>query len=104
MKPEKDKKGYTLPIPTKEEFKTFLQGVLSDYNFFEGQTGTYDQLQGLHLGSSLALILSNIFIGCLERAVIKKLMKSGDVISWTRFADDNLAIIKRGSYEKNLRN
>ena len=27
-------------------------------------------------------------------------MKSGDVISWTRFADDNLAIIKRGSYEK----
>ena len=52
------------------------------------------------MGSSLAPILSNIFIGCLERAVIKKLMKSGDVISWTRFADDNLAIIKRGSYEK----
>ena len=52
------------------------------------------------MGSSLAPILSNIFIGCLERAVIKKLMKSGDVISWTRFADDNLAIIKRGSYDE----
>jgi hypothetical protein len=99
LKPEKDKKGYTLPIPTKEEFKTFLQGVLCDYNFVECQTGTYKQLRGLQMGSSLAPILSNIFIGCLERAVITKIMKSGYFISWTRFADDNLAIIKRGSYE-----
>ena len=51
------------------------------------------------MGSTLAPLLANIFIGCLERAVINKSVKSGDVISWTRFANDNLAIIKKGSYE-----
>ena len=52
------------------------------------------------MGSTLAPLLANIFIGCLERALINKLVKSGDVISWTRFADDNLAIIKKGSFDK----
>ena len=54
------------------------------------------------MGSTLAPLLANIFIGCLERAVINKLIKSGDVVSWTRFDDDKLAIIKKGSFEKFL--
>ena len=100
FKHEKDSKGYTLPIPTKKDFKEYLLGVLQDYNFFECQTGTYKQLRGLQMGSTIAPLIANIFIGCLERAVITKLIKSGDIISWTRYADDNLAIIKRGSHEK----
>ena len=31
--PEKDAKGYTLPIPTRAEFKLFLLAVLKDFNF-----------------------------------------------------------------------
>ena len=54
------------------------------------------------MGSTLAPLIANIFIGCLERSVISKLIKSGDVVSWTRFADDNLAIIKLGSHDKIL--
>ena len=43
--PEKDQRGYTLPITTKEEFKTFLLGVLRDYNYFECQTSVNKQLR-----------------------------------------------------------
>ena len=100
FKQEKDSKGYSLQIQTKAEFKEFLLGVLQDYNYFECQTGIYKQLRGLQMGSTIASLIANIFIGCLDQAVIKKLLKSGDIISWTRYADDNLAIIKRGSYEK----
>ena len=102
FKQEKYSKGYKLPIPTKEKFKTFLLGVLKDYNIFECQTGTYKQLRGVQMGSSLAPLIAYIFIGCLERSVITKLIKSGDIISWSRYVDDNLAIIKRGSYDKIL--
>ena len=102
FKQEKDNKGYLLQIPTKQEFKSFLQGVLQDFNYFESQIGIFKQLRGVQMGSTLAPLLANIFIGCLERAVINKLIKSGDVVSWTRFADDNLAIIKKASFEKIL--
>ena len=101
-KQERDYKGYTLPIPTKTEFKNFLLGVLRDYNYFDSQIGTFKQLRGEQMGSTLAPLIANIFIGCLERSVISKLIKSGDVVSWTRFADDNLAIIKLGFNDKIL--
>ena len=94
--PEKDSKGYTLPIPTRAEFKLFLLAVLKDFNFFTSQVGTFKQLKGLQMGSSLAPLISNLFIGCLERSVINKQIKLGSVISWTRYADDCVAIIKKG--------
>jgi hypothetical protein len=52
-------------------------------------------LKGLQMGSSLAPLISNIFVGFLEREVVKKLIKTGSVISWTRYADDCVAIIKK---------
>ena len=81
FKQEKDNKGYLLQIPTKQEFKSFLQGVLQDFNYFGSQICTSKQLRGVQMGSTLAPLLANIFIGCLERAVINKLIKSGDVVS-----------------------
>ena len=100
FKQERDSKGYTLPIPTKTEFKNFLLEVLRDYNYFDSQSGTFKQPREVQMGSTLAPLIANIFIGCLERSVISKLIKSEDVVSLTRFADDNLAIIKLGSHDK----
>jgi hypothetical protein len=54
FKPEKDKKGYTLPIPTREEFKQFFLGILKDFNIFDSQIGTFKQLKGLQMGNTLA--------------------------------------------------
>ena len=54
FKPEKDKKGYTLPIPTREEFKQFFLGILKDFNIFDSQIGTFKQLRGLQMGNTLA--------------------------------------------------
>lgn len=99
LKQEKDSKGYDLPIPTREEFQVFILGVLKDYSFFKTQIGTYKQIRGVQMGSTIAPLIANIFIGCLERSVIKKLIDQGLIISWTRFADDNLAIIRKGSHD-----
>ena len=99
FKPEKNKKGYTLPIPTREEFKLFLLAILKDFNIFDSQIGTFKQLKDLQMGNTLALLISNLFIGCLESEVIKKLIKRGVIISWTRYADDTITIIKKGSYD-----
>ena len=51
------------------------------------------------MGSTIAPLISNLFIGCLERSVVQKLIDQGHVISWTRYADDNLAIIRKGSLD-----
>ena len=40
--PEKDAKGYTLPFPTKAEFKEFLLSILKDFNLFTSQIGTVE--------------------------------------------------------------
>ena len=85
--------------PTREQFKLFLLGVLSDFNYFETQIGTFKQVEGLQMGNSISPLLANLFIGCLERSVIKRLIKQGHIITWLRYADDNLAIIKKGSFD-----
>ena len=96
---DKDKNGRLLPHRSREQFKLFLLGVLTDFNYFETQTGIYKQVEGVQMGSRLATLVANLFIGCLERSVIKKLTKQGHIITWLRYADDNLAIIKRGSFD-----
>ena len=96
---EKDPQGRLLPYPTREQFKLFLLGVLSDFNYFETQIGIFKQIQGVQMGSSLASLIANLFIGCLERSIIRKLIRQGHIITWLRYADDNLAIIKKGSFD-----
>ena len=102
MKPKKKSKRYSLPTPTREEFKTYFLGVLKDFNYFESQMGTYRQVKGVLMGSTIAPLIANIFIGCLERSVVKKLIDKGLIISWTRFADDCIAIIKKNSHDEIL--
>ena len=36
----------------------------------------------------------------LEKSVLKKFEKSGDLISWVRYADDICIVIKKGSFNK----
>ena len=54
------------------------------------------------MGSTIAPLIANIFIGCLERSVVKKLIDKGLIISWTRFADDCIAIIKKNLHDEIL--
>ena len=96
---EKDPQGRLLPYPTREQFKLFLLGVLSDFNYLETQIGIFKQIQGVQMGSSQAPLIANLFIGCLERSIIRKLIRQGHIITWLRYADDNLAIIKKGSFD-----
>ena len=91
---DKDRTGQLLPHPTREQFKLFLLGVLSDFNYFETQIGTFKQVEGLQMENSISPLLANLFIGCLERSVMNRLIKQGHIITWLRYADDNLAIIK----------
>jgi hypothetical protein len=35
------------------------------------------------MSSKIASLISNLCTGCLEKAVIPKLIKSGDILSWT---------------------
>ena len=55
----------------------------------------YRQVKGVLMGSTIAPLIANIFIGCFERSVVKKLIDKGLIISWTRYADDCIAIIKK---------
>ena len=54
------------------------------------------------MGSTIAPLIANIFIGCFERSVVKKLIDKGLIISWTRYADDCIAIIKKNSHDEIL--
>ena len=46
---DKDRTDQLLPHPTREQFKLFLLGVLSDFNYFETQIGTFKQVEGLQM-------------------------------------------------------
>ena len=50
------------------------------------------------MGSCLSSIISNLFVNMLENSVVAKFEKSGDIISWVRYADDCCIIIKKGSF------
>ena len=52
------------------------------------------------MGSCLSSVISNFFVHMLEKSVLKKFEKSGDLISWVRYADDLCIIVKEGSFNK----
>ena len=80
----------------------FLLGVLKDYDFFESQIGTFKQVKGVQMGSTIAPLIANTFIGCLKRTVYKKQSEQGFIHSWTRYTDDNIAFILKESHDEVL--
>ena len=72
---EKDKKGATLPIPTRAKFRKFLHGVLNNFNIFHCQIGTFSQKKGVKMGS----LFADLFLGMLERTVIAKLERQDHI-------------------------
>ena len=56
------------------------------------------------MGSCLSSLISSLFITILEIDVIKKFEKSGDIISWLRYADDKCCIIKKVSFNVRWKN
>ena len=85
-------------------FRKYLHGVLTKFNFFRTPIGTFRQLGGLAMGSCVSALISNIFVNFFEQEVIKPLIKGKKIISWLRFADDTLAIIKKGIIGRNTEN
>ena len=76
---EKDKKGATLPIPTRAKFRKFLHGVLNNFNIFHCQICTFYQKKGVKMGSPHSSLFADLFLGMLERTVIAKLERQGHI-------------------------
>ena len=96
---EKDKKGATLPPPSREKFRKFLHGVLNNFNIFECQVGTFSQKKGVKMGSPHSSLFADLFLGILEQTVIAKLERQGHIIKWLRYVNDCICVAKHGSFE-----
>ena len=97
---ELDFNGNILPQPSRSNFLKLLKYTLTKFSIFRTQIGVFRQLDGLSMGSCLSSIISNLFVHMLEESVIPKFEKSGDVITWLRYADDCCVILKKGSFNK----
>ena len=96
---EKDEKGNRYPIPSRSDFRIFMQKVLKDFNVCQNNLGYYRQIGGLAMGSKLSGALSNLFIHLMEETVVSKLIKNKTIIHWQRFADDVLCICEKDSVD-----
>ena len=97
---EFDSDGLLLPIPSRVNFLKLMKYTLTKFSIFRTRIGVFRQLDGLAMGSCLSSIISNLFVNMLENSVVAKFEKSGDIISWVRYADDCCIIIKKGSFNK----
>ena len=94
---ERNENGKLLPIPQRENFREVLHSILVERSFFNTQIGLFRQKKGLSMGSALSPLLANLFLGILERSIVRELQKAGHVVSWLRYADDIITITKKGS-------
>ena len=95
---EKDKRGKTLPVPSREKFRKFLHGVLNNFNIFRCQIGIFSQKKGVKMGSPHSSLFADLFLGMLERTVVAALERQGHILKWIRYADDCLVVAKKGSF------
>ena len=103
----KDKNGKTFPAPKREDFKQFLIKILQKFSIVKTPIGVFEQRTGLSMGSSLSPTLSNIFVGNLEKKIVKKYIENKKIIFYSRFADDSCLIIKKAavrSFMKEINN
>ena len=70
---EKDEFNNLLPFPERSDLRSFLHGVLLNYNIFRTQIGVFKQRSGLSMGSPLSSSMSDIFLNILESTLIDNL-------------------------------
>ena len=93
----KNENGVLLPVPTRENLKTFLLDTFQKYSIFRSPIGTFKQKSGLGMGSSISASTSTIFVNLMEQSIIKPYLVSGRPVSYHRYADDCILIIKNNS-------
>ena len=86
-----------LPVPTRENLKLFLLDTFQKYSIFRSPIGVYKQKSGLGMGSAISASISTIFVNLMEQSVVKPFLLSGRLVSYHRYADDCILIIKNNS-------
>ena len=99
----KNTDGNTLPPPKRENLKQFLIKTLQKFTKVRTPIGTYQQLTGLSMKSSLSPILANILMNDLEQKIIKKHIDTGNVLHYSRFVDDSVVIIRKNAVRSFLK-
>jgi hypothetical protein len=87
-----------LDPPTRIHFLKLLKYTLTKFSIFRTRIGVFQQIDGLSMGSCLSSIISNLFVHMLKKDVVTKFEKSGDLITWVRYADDVCIIVKKCSF------
>jgi hypothetical protein len=57
-------------------------------SIFRSRIGVFRQLDGLSMGSCLSGIISNLFVHMLDKDVITKFQKTGEILACVRSADE----------------
>ena len=86
-----------MPLPTRENLKQFLLDTFQKYSIFRSPIGVYKQKSGLGMGSSISASISTIYVNLMEQITIKSYLSSGRLISYHRYADDCILIIRKNS-------
>ena len=87
----------------KNTFKRFFLEVLTRFSSFSTLNGFYRQVGGVSMGSKLSCGLANIYLDILERDVIDKNIKNGNILHYCRYIDDILVVCQKNKSDPILR-
>ena len=93
----KNKNGVHLTPLLRELLKQFLLDTFLNYSIFNSAIGTLKQKSRLAMGSSISASLASIFVQLMKKTIVKKYIDERQIISYQRYADDCLVIIKKQS-------
>ena len=81
----------------RNELRELLMMCTKELHFvFNGKT--YQQKDGVCMGSPLGPILANVFMVHLEETIAPKLQTS--MPTWIRYVDDTFTLVKKGKLEE----
>ena len=81
----------------KEELKELLELCTKEMHFtFDGRT--YQQTDGVCMGSPLGPVLANVFMVHLEETIVPTLQDH--MPTWRRYVDDTFTIVKKGKRDE----
>ena len=75
----------------------FLLDTFQNFSIFRSPIGVYKQKSGLAMGSSVSASLATIFVNLMEQKVVKKYFLENKLISYQRYADDVILLIKKNT-------
>lgn len=83
--------------PTQGTMTSLLKGCLKDFTGFISRIGEYKQKKGLNMGGSISPIIANIYCSLIENRIVSEMIRSEEVITYLRFADDVFVITKKSA-------